>query len=97
MARTARQLAALGVTMAFAISGGSDQSFSQAPGQDELGLELDGKKPSKRRRSAAMDGTCRTCHSKDTGTSPWPTCSRSEKGDPDRFLIDDRSTVTESV
>jgi cytochrome c peroxidase len=44
MARTVRQLALLGVTIAFATSGASGVSFSNGLGQDELGIELDGKK-----------------------------------------------------
>ena len=90
MARTARQLAALGVTMAFAISSGSDQSLSQALGQDELGNELDGKKLFENETFGGNGRTCRTCHSKDTGTLTLADVQRIiEKGDPDGFLIDD--------
>jgi hypothetical protein len=53
MARTSRQLAALGVTIALALSSGSNPSLSNGLAQDELGIELDGKKLSTRRRSAA--------------------------------------------
>jgi hypothetical protein len=68
MARTVRQLALAGVTIAFALSGSSDASFSNGLGQDELGLELDGKKPFEKETFGGNGRTCRTCHSKDTGT-----------------------------
>ncbi len=44
MARTPRQLATVGVTIALALSSGSNASLSNGLVQDELGLELDGKK-----------------------------------------------------
>ena len=53
MARTSRQLAALGVTIALALSSGSNASLSNGLGQDELGIELDGRSSSTRRHSAA--------------------------------------------
>jgi cytochrome c peroxidase len=90
MTRTARQLAALGVTMVFAISGGSELPHSQGLVQDELGIELDGKKLFEKETFGGNGRTCRTCHSKDTGTLTLADVQRIiEKGDPDRFLIDD--------
>ena len=91
MARTVRQLVALGVTMAFAISGGSDLSLSNGLGQDELGMELDGKKLFERETFGGNGRTCLTCHSKDTGTLTLADVQRIiDKADPDdTFLIHD--------
>jgi cytochrome c peroxidase len=89
MARTSRQLAALGVTLAFALSSGS--SLSKGLGQDELGIELDGKKLFERETFGGNGRTCRTCHSKETGTLTLADVQRIiDKADPnDAFLIDD--------
>ena len=91
MARTARQLAALGVTMAVAMSGGSTSSLSKGLGQDELGIELDGKKLFDKETFGGNGRTCLTCHSKDTGTLTLADVQRIiEKADPnDKFLIHD--------
>ena len=70
MARTARQLAALGVTIAFGISQGGNLSLSLGLGQAELGMgiELDGKKLFEKETFGGNGRTCQTCHSKRTGT-----------------------------
>jgi len=68
MARTARQLAALSVTMALALSSSSDTSLSNGLAQDELGIELDGKKLFDKETFGGNGRTCLTCHRKDTGT-----------------------------
>jgi hypothetical protein len=91
MARTARQLAALGVTIAFAISGGSDLSLSQELGQAELEHKLNGKKLFEQETFGGNGRTCRTCHSKQTGTLGLADVQRIiDKRDPgDAFLIHD--------
>ncbi len=91
MARTARQLAALGVTMAVAMSGSNTTSLSKGLGQDELGIELDGKKLFDKETFGGNGRTCLTCHSKDTGTLTLADVQRIiEKADPnDKFLIHD--------
>ena len=91
MARTVRQLALLGATIAFAISGASDVSFSNGLGQNELGIELDGKKLFEKATFGGNGRTCRTCHSKDTGTLTLPDVQRIiDKADPDDpFVIHD--------
>ena len=91
MARTLPQLVAMGVTVAFAIGGGSTLTLSQGLGQDELGVELDGKKLFERETFGGNGRTCRTCHSKGTGTLTLADVQRIvEKADPDDpLLIDD--------
>ena len=91
MARTARQLAALGVTMAVAMGGGNTTSLSRGLGQDELGIELDGKKLFDKETFGGNGRTCLTCHRKDTGTLTVADVQRIiEKADPDdKFLIHD--------
>ena len=90
MARTAGRVAAL-VTMAVAISSGNNLSLSQGLGQDELSIELDGKKLFEKETFGGNGRTCSTCHSKDTGTLTLADVQRIvDKADPDdRFLIDD--------
>jgi len=90
MARTARQLAAFGVTIAFAIRGGS-LSLSQELGQAELEHKLNGKKLFEKETFGGNGRTCRTCHSKRTGTLTLVDVQRIiEKADPnDAFLIHD--------
>ena len=91
MARTSRQLAALGVTIALALSSGSNPSLSNGLGQDELGIELDGKKLFDKETFGGNGRTCLTCHSKDTGTLTLADVQRIiDKADPDdAFLIHD--------
>jgi len=91
MARPARQLAALAVTMAFGISQGGNLSLSQGLGQAELGIELDGKKLFEKETFGGNGRTCQTCHSKRTGTLTLDDVQRTlEKPDPDDpFLIHD--------
>ena len=92
MARTVRRLAALGVTVAFAMSGGSHLFRSLGLlGPDELAIELDGKRLFDKETFGGNGRTCRTCHSKDTGTLTLADVQRIiEKADPDdTFLIDD--------
>jgi cytochrome c peroxidase len=68
----------------------SDASFSNEPGQDERGLELDGKKLFEKETFGGNGRTCRTCHSKDTGTlTPADVQGIIEKDPDDRFLIHD--------
>ena len=91
MARTARQLAALGVTMAVAMSGSNTTSLSKGLGQDELGIELDGKKLFDKETFGGNGRTCLTCHSKDTGTLTLADVQRIiEKADPERQVPDPR-------
>ena len=91
MARTSRQLAALGVTIALALSSSSIASLSNGLGQDELGIELDGKKLFDKETFGGNGRTCLTCHSKDTGTLTLADVQRIiDKADPnDAFLIHD--------
>ena len=91
MARTLPQLVAMGVTVAFAIGGGSTLTLSQGLGQDELGVELNGKRLFERETFGGNGRTCRTCHSKSSGTLTLADVQRIvEKADPDDpLLIDD--------
>ena len=91
MARTSRQLAALGVTIALALSSGSNASLGNGLAQHELGLELDGKKLFDKETFGGNGRTCLTCHSKDTGTVTLADVQRIiDKADPDdEFLIHD--------
>ena len=91
MARTSRRLATLSITIALALSSGSNASLSNGLGQDELGIELDGKKLFERETFGGNGRTCRTCHSKDTGTLTLADVQRIiDKADPnDAFLIHD--------
>ena len=68
MARTTPQRVALGVVMAFATVAGSDLCLSQGLGQAEPGIELKGKKLFETETFGGNGRTCRTCHSKRTGT-----------------------------
>ena len=68
MARTSRQLTALAVAVAFAFSSGSEPSLSKGSGQDELGIERDGKKLFDKETFGGNGRTCLTCHNKETGT-----------------------------
>jgi cytochrome c peroxidase len=68
MARISRLLVALTATMTLAFSSGSNPSLSQALSQDELGIELDGKKLFDKETFGGNGRTCQTCHSKRTGT-----------------------------
>ena len=90
MARTVRQLVALGVTMAFAISGGSDLSLSKEPGQAELGMSSTARSSSRGKRSAAMGVRAKPATASTRVPSPWTTCSgSSRRGIPTTFLIHD--------
>jgi cytochrome c peroxidase len=91
MARTVRQLVALVVTMVFAISGGSDPSLSQELGRGELEHKLKGKKLFEQETFGGNGRTCRTCHSRDTGTLTLADVQRIiEKAHPnDAFLRHD--------
>ena len=73
MARTTSQHLAAAVLVALATVGGSDLCVAQTSGQTEAGLELDGKKLHGKKlfEKETFGGngrTCRTCHSKRTGT-----------------------------
>ena len=91
MARTSRQLAALAVAIALALSSGSYKSLSHVRAQDELGLKLDGNKLFDRETFGGNGRTCLTCHSKETGTFSLSDVQRIiDKADPDdAFLIHD--------
>ncbi len=91
MARTVPRLVVLGVTMAVAICGSSDRSLSMGLGQDELGMELNGRKLFEKETFGGNGRTCRTCHSKLSGTLTLADVRRIiEKSDPDDpFLIHD--------
>ena len=90
MART-HQLAALGITIALALSSGSNVSLSNVRAQDELGVKLDGKKLFDKETFGGNGRTCLTCHSKETGTFGLSDVQRIiDKADPDdAFLIHD--------
>ena len=73
MARTTSQRVASAVLVTLATVSGSDLSLAQTSVQTEAGIELDGEKlHGKKLFERAMFGgngrTCRTCHSKRTGT-----------------------------
>jgi cytochrome c peroxidase len=68
MARTTPQRVALGVVIAFAAVGGSDLCLSEEFGRPEPGIELKGKKLFERETFGGNGRTCRTCHSRRTGT-----------------------------
>ena len=88
MARTPRQLAALGVTIALALSSGSSSSLSNGLGPDELGIELDGKKLFDEETFGGNGRTCLTCHSKRTGTLGVRDVQRIiKKGDPNNAFL----------
>src|SRR5918994_1287142 len=91
MARTVPQLVALGVTMAFAIGGGTHLSLSKALGQAEPGIELNGKKLFEKETFGGNGRTCETCHSKLTGTLGLADVQQIiDKANPDdRFLLHD--------
>ena len=90
MART-HQLAALCITIALALSSGSNVSLSNVRAQDELGAKLDGKKLFDKETFGGNGRTCLTCHSKETGTFGLSDVQRIiDKADPDdAFLIHD--------
>lgn len=91
MARTVPRLVALGVTMAFAIGGGSDRSLSNELSRVEPGGKLNGKKLFERETFGGNGRTCQSCHSKRTGTRTLADVQRIiDKSDPDdTFLIHD--------
>ena len=73
MARTSRQLATLGVTVALSLSSSSVPLEWTWPG--ELGTELDGKKLFDKETLGGNGRTCLTCHRKDTGTLTLSDCT----------------------
>ena len=96
MARTSSQLAALGVTTALVLSSGAlvlssggNQSLStDGLGQKQPGVELDGKKLFDKETFGGNGRTCRTCHSKDTGTLTLADVGRIiDKADPEDALL----------
>ena len=90
MARIAHRFAAVALTMALTISGDDDPFHSQELRQDEFPIKLDGKKLFERETFGGNGRTCRTCHSKETGTLTLADVQRIiEAGDPDSLLIDD--------
>ena len=96
MVRPVPRLVALGITIAFAISGGSDLTLSTGPGQAELGMELhrkklNGRKLFERETFGGNGRTCLTCHTRRTGTLTIEDVQRIiDKADPnDPFLIHD--------
>ena len=90
MARTSRRLAALGIATALATNGISDLAL-HGLGQDELGIELDGKKLFEKETFGGNGRTCSTCHNKESGTLTLADVQRIiDKRDPnDAFLIHD--------
>jgi len=90
MARTSRRLGVLSVTIALALNSGSS-SLSMGLGQDELGVELDGKKLFDKETFGGNGRTCSTCHDKATGTLTLAAVQRIiDRRDPnDAFLIHD--------
>lgn len=88
MARTSRRLAALGVTIAFALSSTSNASLSNRLAQDELGIKLDGKKLFDNETFGGNGRTCLTCHNKDTGTLTVSDVQRIiDKAEPDDAFL----------
>ena len=84
MARTSRQLAASGVTIALLLSNGSNPSLSN----DGLGqapvVELDGKKLFDKETFGGNGRTCLTCHRRDSGTLTLADVQRIvDEADPD--------------
>ena len=90
MARISRRLAALGIATALATNGISDLAL-HGLGQDELGIELDGKKLFEKETFGGNGRTCSTCHNKESGTLTLADVQRIiDKRDPnDAFLIHD--------
>src|SRR5262245_28274353 len=90
MAPTTRQRAALGMAIALATSGVADLTI-QGLGQDEPGIQLDGKKLFEKETFGGNGRTCSTCHRKDSGTLTLADVQRIiDKRDPsDAFLIHD--------
>src|SRR5262245_49810168 len=90
MAPTTRQRAALSMAIALATSGVADLTI-QGLGQDEPGIQLDGKKLFEKETFGGNGRTCSTCHRKDTGTLTLADVQRIiVKNQPhDTFLIHD--------
>ena len=90
MARTSRRLAALTAALVTLAFGSGSNPLSKELGQDELGLELDGKKLFDKETFGGNGRTCRTCHSKETGTLTLADVQRIiEKRDPNVLLVHD--------
>jgi cytochrome c peroxidase len=90
MARTSRRIAALTATITLAFSSGSNPSLSKELSPDELGVERDGKKLFDKETFGGNGRTCRTCHSKETGTLTLANVQRIiGTGDPDALLVHD--------
>jgi cytochrome c peroxidase len=96
MARTTPQRAAWLVLITLATVGGNDVSLAQTADQTDAGIELDakklhGKKLFEKETFGGNGRTCRTCHSKRTGTLSVADVQRiAAKAKPnDTFLIDD--------
>jgi cytochrome c peroxidase len=96
MARTTSQRVASVVLVTLATVGGSDLSRAQTSGETEASVELDGKKLHgkklfERETFGGNGRTCRTCHSKRTGTLSLADVQRLiAKAKPnDAFLIHD--------
>ena len=78
MARTARQLAALGVTIAFATKRWQQRyPFRRGLARTSLASSSTARSSSTRRRSAAMGVRARPATARTRVPSPWPTCSGS--------------------
>src|SRR5262245_11908580 len=90
MAPTTRQRAALSMAIALATSGVADLTI-QGLGQDEPGIQLDGKKLFEKETFGGNGRTCSTCHRKDSGTLTLADVQRIiDRRDPnDAFLIHD--------
>jgi cytochrome c peroxidase len=91
MARTTSQCVASAVLVTLVTVGGSELSLAQTSDQTDAGLELDGKKLFEKETFGGNGRTCRTCHSKRTGTLGLADVQRIiAKAKPgDAFLIHD--------
>ena len=89
MARISRQLAALGVMIAFALSSGSDLSLRS--GLPRTSLASSSRQELFDKETFGGNGrTCQTCHSKRQGTLTLTTCSESSiRRIPTTLLIHD--------
>jgi len=93
MARTTSRRVASAVLVAVATVGSSDLSLAQTSHQTEAGIELDGKKLHgkklfERETFGGNGRTCRTCHSKRTGTLSLADVQRIiAKAKPDDALL----------
>ena len=79
MARTARQIVALGVTMVFAIAAGNERSVLKGLGQAEASTSSTARGFSRRRHLAVMGAPAEPATARPRVPSLWLTCSRSSR------------------